>query len=374
MIDPLEFLACLREAGIDFFAGVPDSLLQEFCAAAEENISPDQHIIAANEGNAVALVSGFHLATGKVGAVYLQNSGLGNTVNPLTSLADVEVYRIPMLLIIGWRGEPGVKDEPQHVKQGRITPQLLEILEVPYWNLDAESNTKILVSNSIQKARQAGTPVALLVKKDTFKKYKRTARPLITQGTSLRRETALRCLLNLAGDALIVSTTGKTSREVHELRQERHEPQRDFLTVGSMGHTASIALGLALGRPDKRVICLDGDGSLLMHMGALPIIGSLKPPRLLHVLLNNAAHESVGGQPTVANKMDFRAIALASGYTAYEQASTVEEISHAWNALIAQSGPLMLEIKLVTGARKNLGRPTRSPEENKKAFMEWVAR
>ncbi|MDR2030890.1 MAG: phosphonopyruvate decarboxylase [Azoarcus sp.] len=373
MIDPREFLACLREAGVDFLAGVPDSLLQEFCAAAEENLPPDRHIITANEGNAVALVSGFHLATGKIGAVYLQNSGLGNAVNPLTSLADAEVYRIPMLLIIGWRGEPGVKDEPQHIKQGRITPQLLEVLEIPSWNLDAESNTRMLVTNAIQKARQTGTPVAFLVRKNTFAKYTRTTRAL-TQGTSLRRETALRCLVDLAGDALIVSTTGKTSRELHELRQERHEPQRDFLTVGSMGHTASIALGLALGRPDKRVVCLDGDGSLLMHMGALPIIGSLKPARLLHVLLNNAAHESVGGQATVADRMDFRAIALASGYTAYEQANSVEEISRAWNVLTAQPGPLMLEIKLATGARENLGRPTRSPEENKKAFMEWVAR
>jgi phosphonopyruvate decarboxylase len=371
MIDPCEFLACLRESGIELLAGVPDSLLQEFCAAAEENLFQTRHIITANEGNAVALVSGFHLATGKIGAVYLQNSGLGNAINPLTSLADAEVYRIPMLLIIGWRGEPGVKDEPQHVKQGRITPQLLETLDVPHWNLDAQSNAKAIVMGAIQKARQINAPVALLVKKGTFQKYART-RALI-QGSALRRETALLRLLDLADDALVVSTTGKTSRELYELRQERNEPQRDFLTVGSMGHTASIALGLTLGRPDKKVVCLDGDGSLLMHMGALPIIGSLKPPCLTHVLLNNAAHESVGGQPTVADRVDFRAIALACGYAAYEQARTLEEIDHAWNTLIAQPGPHMLEIRIATGARENLGRPARTPEENKKAFMEWAA-
>lgn len=372
MIDPNAFIDGLQACDMDFFTGVPDSLLKEFCACLSERIEADRHVIAANEGNAVAMASGYHMATGRCAVVYLQNSGLGNTINPLTSIADSEVYQIPMLLVVGWRGEPGVKDEPQHVKQGRITPAQLELLEIPYQVVDAGSDAQMLLAWARDQVDRTGAPVALLVRSGTFASYQGGRKP--PMASTLRREEALATLLELAGDAAIVSTTGKTSREVFELRMRYGQVQRDFLTVGGMGHTASIALGVALGRPDRPVVCIDGDGSVLMHMGALPIIGSVAPPRFMHVLLNNGAHESVGGQPTVALGTDFRAIALASGYRAYEQASCVEELRAAWARLAGQAGPLLLEVRIGTGSRADLGRPTSTPRENKQAFMQWVAR
>lgn len=368
MIKPQALFEKLKSNGIRLFTGVPDSLLKDFCAYVDDKSQPEEHVITANEGNAVALAAGYHMATGGVAAVYMQNSGLGNTVNPLTSLADPEVYKIPMLLVVGWRGEPGVKDEPQHVKQGRITAEQLDLLEIPYWLLDKDSNVESVVDEVTQKLRETGAPVALLVKKGAFEGYKSQRKSQVE--STLKREEALRALLDLTGDGLVVSTTGKTSREVFELRVERGEKQRDFLTVGGMGHTSSIALGVAMGNPNKSVVCVDGDGSALMHLGALPIIGSLKPANFMHVLLNNAAHESVGGQPTVGDRVDFKAIALASGYNDYAKVSTVEELKIAWDQLAGRQGPLMLEVSITTGSRDDLGRPTSTPEENKLAFME----
>ncbi len=369
MIETSEFYDALRRGGIDLFVGVPDSLLSSLCAYIDDNSTEKEHIITANEGNAVAVAAGYHLSSGRYAAVYMQNSGLGNTINPLTSLTDPEVYRIPMLLIIGWRGEPGVKDEPQHVKQGRITCGQLDLLEIPYQIVDADSNAEEVVSKALQTLSERNAPVALVVRKDAFTPYK-SKRKLAT-GATLSREDALRCILELARDALVVSTTGKTSREVFELRVARNEPQRDFLTVGSMGHTSSIALGVALGNPARRVVCLDGDGSLLMHMGALPVIGSRRPVNLVHVLLNNAAHESVGGQPTVAGNVDFEAIARASGYVHYAKARTIDELKQAWADLgRLNEGPSLLEVMVSVGSRPDLGRPTSTPEENKQAFIE----
>jgi phosphonopyruvate decarboxylase len=367
MIAPESLFDGLRRRGIGMFVGVPDSLLKSFCAYVADHGSRSEHIIAANEGNAVAIAVGYHLATGKLGAVYLQNSGLGNTINPLTSLADADVYRVPLLLIIGWRGEPGVKDEPQHVKQGRITKAQLDLLEIPYQVLQADSDVDAVLESVFESARTTNAPVALLVRQDTFSNYKLRQK---ASATEFQREDALRQLLALAhADDLFVSTTGKTSREVFELRVERKEAQRDFLTVGGMGHTSSIALGVALGNPRKRVICLDGDGSMLMHMGAMPIIGSMKPSNLIHVLLNNAAHESVGGQPTVAGEIDVAAIARATGYTAYAVATDRASLAAAWATLAGSSGPVLLEVRISIGSRDNLGRPSSTPEENKRAFM-----
>lgn len=367
MIEPRDFHGRLQRAGVGLFSGVPDSLLKDFCAYVDDHSSAGEHVITANEGNAVALASGFHLTTGKLAAVYMQNSGLGNAINPLASLADPQVYRIPLVLIIGWRGEPGVKDEPQHVKQGAITLGQLELLGVPYWVLDANSNLDVVLSEAMQKVEETGAPVAFLVRNGAFARYK--SRRLSNSSSQMLREDALRGLLELAGDSLVVSTTGKTSREVFELRGERGEGQRDFLTVGGMGHTSSIALGAALGNPRKQVVCIDGDGSALMHLGALPIIGDLAPANLVHVLLNNAAHESVGGQPTVADKLDFKAIALGCGYKGYKVASDADGIRAAWREIQRQAGPILFEIKIATGSRDGLGRPTSTPQENKRAFM-----
>ena len=372
MIDSQQFVAQLQNRGLDFFVGVPDSLLKDFCAYVDDHRAPGQHLISANEGNAVAIAAGYHMATGKSAVVYLQNSGLGNTINPITSIADKEVYQIPMLLVIGWRGEPGVKDEPQHIKQGRITAAQLDLLEIPYQTVAANANPQALAQWVKEKLDSTSAPVALLVQKDAFAPYKSQRQPRMA--STLRREQALGVLRSLAGDAAVVATTGKTSREVVELRRARQQPQRDFLTVGGMGHTASIALGVALGAPHRSVVCLDGDGSLLMHMGALPIIGAAAPANLTHVLLNNGAHESVGGQPTVADRVDFEAIARASGYQAYAAASTEAELAAAWHTLAQQPGPTLLEVRISTGSRDDLGRPSSSPADNKHAFMQWLSR
>lgn len=367
MIDPVTFYKLLYQAGIRLFTGVPDSLLKDFCACVDEQSQAGESIITANEGNAIALAAGHHLATGNRAAVYLQNSGLGNTVNPLTSLTDSRVYKIPLLMIIGWRGEPGVKDEPQHLTQGAITTGQLDLLKIPYWILDANSDLQWVVSQALERIHSTNAPVALLVRKGTFSPYLTQPKPCLA--SSLKREVALRTILDVAGESLVISTTGKTSRELFELRRERGEMNRDFLTVGSMGHTASIALGVALGNPQKSVLCLDGDGSLLMHLGALPIIGSLAPRNFRHVLLNNSAHESVGGQPTVAGQMDFEALALGSGYRQYRRVSDESSLENALNELSVQDGPTLLEIQITTGSRENLGRPTCTPEETKEAFM-----
>lgn len=372
MIAAKEFIDALADRDMDFYVGVPDSLLKDFCAYVDDHSETGRHVITANEGNAVAMASGYHMATGKSAVVYLQNSGLGNAVNPLTSIADRDVYQFPMLLVIGWRGEPNVKDEPQHVKQGRITRGQLELLEIPYQVVDASSNVQALASWVRSRLDETGAPVALLIKSETFASYKSQRKH--SNNFSMRREAALGILLDLARDASIVTTTGKTSREVFELRVARGQEQRDFLTVGGMGHAASIALGVAMGKPDKPVVCIDGDGSILMHLGALPIIGSLQPTNFTHVLLNNAAHESVGGQPTVADRTDFKAIALASGYRAYAIASSPDELKIAWQQLLDTPGPVMLEVRITTGSRDNLGRPTGTPRENKRAFMEWLVR
>lgn len=367
MIDPEHFVRALASRGVEVFAGVPDSLLASFCACAQDH--GGHHLTTANEGNAIAVALGYHLATGKVATVYMQNSGLGNAINPLTSLADAEVYRVPMLLIVGWRGEPGIPDEPQHRKQGRITLEQLDLLEIPHWIVQADTDVDAILNEAFGAIESRGAPVALVVRKDTFGPYhsRRSAAPL----SGLRREDALRQILDLSHpDDLFVSTTGKTSRELFDLRVARGDSQRDFLTVGGMGHTASIALGVAIGRADKRVICLDGDGSLLMHMGSLPIIAQLNPLRFIHVLLNNGAHESVGGQETAAAHLDFRKIAEAVGYSDYAVADNLDGLRAAWTRLSRISGPVLLELRLSCCSRDDLGRPTTTTWDNKLAFME----
>jgi phosphonopyruvate decarboxylase len=372
MIEPNLFFEALKARGIDFYTGVPDSLLANFCAFLEEGCDSNQHLIAANEGNCVALAMGYNLATGQVGAVYMQNSGLGNSVNPLVSLTDPEVYKVPMLLIIGWRGEPGYKDEPQHIKQGRITLQQLDLLEIPYSILDGESMVDEILDSLFKKMVDRNAPVALVVRKNTFAKYQSSyiKKP---EGAFIR-EHALKSILELCEKQdIVISTTGKTSREVFELRAAKNQAQKDFMMVGGMGHTSSVALGVAIGMPNRRVVCLDGDGSLLMHMGAIPVIANFKPNKFFHVLLNNRSHESVGGQPTAAGVVDFEKLALGSGYVAYASASNEAELLMAWKDLCRFDGPVMLEVKIRSGSRDDLGRPNTTAEENKLAFIKAIS-
>lgn len=369
MIDPRGFYETLDAHGVGFYAGVPDSLLAHFCAYVDDQAGREKHFITVNEGNAVALAMGFHLSTGKIAAVYMQNSGLGNAVNPLASLTDPEVYQIPMLLIIGWRGEPGIKDEPQHVKQGRITLEQLSVLGIPYWTLEAGSDVKSVLDSAFKSIHERNAPAALVVKKDTFSKYK--PKEKTADIFSFSREDALEEILKLSNpNDLIVSTTGKTSREVFELRVKHQQPQRDFLTVGGMGHTSSIALGVALGQPNRRVICLDGDGSLLMHMGAMVSIADIKPLQFIHVLLNNGSHESVGGQSTSAPIVDFEMLSKSVGYAGYGRAIDLAGLQKSWRELSLVKGPVLLEVKIMNGSRDDLGRPTTSPQQNKRSFME----
>lgn len=375
MLNPADFLNALTVRGVRFFAGVPDSLLKPFCACITDFIPEDHHVIAANEGAAVSLGVGHHLATGDVPCIYLQNSGLGNLVNPLLSIAAPEVYAIPLLLVIGWRGEPGVRDEPQHIKQGRITLALLEAMEIAYTVLDPEMDdpdAERAIDQGIKQANRQQTAYAYVIRKNTFLPFS----PLESGQVSMlvSRESVIQWLVEaLDPSDVVVATTGMISRELFECRAVRKDGHhRDFLTVGGMGHTSQIALGVALGRPDRRVICVDGDGSVLMHMGSLAINGVSKAANFRHVLLNNGAHDSVGGQPTVGFQVDFPAIARASGYVTVLRAETPDEIRQSLQKILSGSGPSFLEIRVRKGCRNNLGRPTRTPIENKRALMEFL--
>ena len=358
--------------GAEFYAGVPDSLLRPLCDYLMDafGTDPRRHMIAANEGNAAALAAGYHLATGKVPVVYLQNSGEGNLVNPAASLLHRQVYGIPVIFVVGWRGEPGVHDEPQHVYQGAITLKLLEDLGIPAFVIGPETGDEEVreAMAGFRPLLAEGRDAAFVVRKGglTYGK-KRTYR----NGYGLRREEAIRQIARAAGGDPIVSTTGKASRELFEIREAlKQDHGRDFLTVGSMGHASSIALGVALHRPQERVWCLDGDGALLMHMGAMAAIGQGRPRNLIHIVLNNAAHESVGGLPTAAGGLDIPAIARACGYPCALTAETAGALDEALREAKVRQDLCLIEVKCAIGARPDLGRPTTSPQENKRAFME----
>lgn len=370
MISCKKFHDCLLENGIDFFTGVPDSLLKDFCAYVTDNTESKKNIIAANEGNAIAIASGYHLATGKFGLVYMQNSGLGNTINPLTSLADKEVYSIPMLLLIGWRAEPGIKDEPQHVKMGKVTLKLLETIGIQYEILN--DNFEEIIKKAKNYMENEKSPFAIVTKKGTFEEYKLKTKK--ETNYELNREESIKAIVPLLDkDDIIVSTTGMTSRELFELREANKQGhEKDFLTVGCMGHSSSIAFGIALEKPERNVYCFDGDGALIMHMGALSVIGELKPKNFKHIVFNNFAHDSVGGQPTAAYNIDIPAIAMANGYVYADSAETKNDITNKINKIKKMNGPTLLEVKVNKGHRKDLGRPTRTPIENKEEFMGFL--
>ncbi len=373
MIDCANFYGLLKERGFEFYAGVPDSLLKNFCYYVADTLPREQHVITSNEGSAVSLAAGYHLATGRSGVVYLQNSGTGNTINPLLSLADPEVYGIPMLLIIGWRGEPGFKDEPQHKKQGRVMEEMLKSMEVPYEIVGADAQdlaSTIDRAASSMKARSA--PYVLLMREGCFGPYDfKGAEP---NPYPLSREEAINVVLDACGPKdVVVCTTGKASRELFELRKKRDEKDRaDFLVVGSMGHASQIALGIAMQRPDRKVICLDGDGSLLMHTGGMATIGRLAPKNFIHVLINNGAHESVGGQGTGAFDIDWPGIAKAFRYPSAQVLSDEASLRKAVASLKDAAGPALLEVRTKQGSRKDLGRPSSTPLQNKQQLMKAV--
>ena len=358
----------------DFYTGVPDSLLRPLCdyLYSTYGLDNEHHIVAANEGNAAAIGAGYHLATGKVPVIYLQNSGEGNIINPLASLLSEDVYAIPALFIIGWRGEPGVPDEPQHIHQGKITLALLETMNVPYVVVDKKMTAADLKGKMkpLQQALKTGRQAALVIRKGALENETKVNHH---NDNRLSREEIIQAIAKAAGSSPIISTTGKASRELFEYRESTGAGHgQDFLTVGSMGHSSSIALGIALQKPEKQIWCIDGDGAALMHMGAMAVIGSTHPQNLIHVIIDNNAHESVGGMPTAAKNIDFAQIAKGCGYDHIYQVQELNELKNALKELPQQQGMCLMLVKAAIGARKDLGRPTTTPKENKAAFMEQL--
>ncbi|MDP3744460.1 MAG: phosphonopyruvate decarboxylase [Methylotenera sp.] len=376
MIAPSVFHSALQACGINFVAGVPDSLLKEVCACITQCFPAERHVIAANEGAAIGLAIGHYLASNSPALVYMQNSGLGNVVNPIASLADPQVYGIPMLLMVGWRGEiltngTQIHDEPQHIKQGQVTIAQLEILDIPYVLIDAQTpDIEKVLKDLVQLALTRQAPVALLVRKQTFSPFKFEGKA--ETPSLLSREQAIQLLVqNLPENTAIVSTTGMASRELFEYRKVNGTAfDHDFLTVGGMGHASQIATGIAMECPTSKILCIDGDGAMLMHMGSLTV--SARQKNLIHVVINNGAHDSVGGQPTLAKDLDLSKIASDCGYGFIAQVATEEALLIQLRLALHANTSVFLEIKCKCGARADLGRPDRTPSTNKHEFMKFL--
>ena len=360
--------------GSDFYTGVPDSQLKELCNYLMDTygIDPKHHIIAANEGNCAALAAGYYLATGKVPVVYMQNSGEGNIINPVASLLNDKVYAIPVIFIIGWRGEPGIHDEPQHIYQGEVTIKLLEDMGIQRFIISKETTDDEVeeVMKEFHEVLAQGKDVAFVIRKDAL-----TDAPQVEykNDNHMNRESIIQHIVKASGEDPIISTTGKASRELFETRVANAQSHKyDFLTVGSMGHSSSIALGVALNKPNQRIWCIDGDGAVLMHMGSMAIIGANKPNNLIHIVINNGAHETVGGMPTVAGKIDLVAIAKACGYPYAVSVADFNELNFEMDQAKKRNELSLIEVKCSIGARDNLGRPTTTAIENKRNFMGYL--
>ena len=360
--------------GCDFYTGVPDSQLKALCNYLMNNYGIDEkhHLIAANEGNCTALAAGYHLATGKVPVVYMQNSGEGNIINPVASLLNDKVYAIPCIFVIGWRGEPGVHDEPQHIYQGQITCDLLDLMDIENFIIDKDTTVEELekVMDDYKNVLDSGKCVAFVVRNNALTYEGKVE---YVNDNLMVREEIIEHIVDVTGEDPIVSTTGKASRELFEIRESRNQGHKyDFLTVGSMGHTSSIALGVAINKPDEKVWCIDGDGSTLMHMGSLAVVGNIKPSNLVHVVINNGAHETVGGMPTVADNMDLVSIAEACGYSYAVSVDNFEDLDSELEKVKSLDELCFIEVLCSIGAREDLGRPTTTAIENKENFMKYL--
>ncbi len=360
--------------GSDFYTGVPDSQLKALCNYLMDKygIDPEHHIIAANEGNCTALAAGYHLATGKVPVIYMQNSGEGNIINPVASLLNDKVYAIPAIFIIGWRGEPGIHDEPQHIYQGEITTKLLEDMGIAYFIIGPDTTDEEVedAMGRFKTRLDNGLDVAFVIRKGAL-----TDAPKVkySNDNSMVREEIIQHIVAVSGEDPIISTTGKASRELFETRVANGQSHKyDFLTVGSMGHTSSIALGVAVNKKSQRVWCIDGDGSVLMHMGSMAVVGANKPSNLIHIVINNGAHETVGGMPTVASGIDLVAIAKACGYPNAVCVNDFDSLDHELEQARDRNELSFIEVKCSIGAREDLGRPTTTALENKKNFMKYI--
>lgn len=360
--------------GADFYTGVPDSQLKALCNYLMHTfgIDPRHHLIAANEGNCTAIAAGYHLATQKIPVVYMQNSGEGNIINPVASLLNDEVYAIPMIFVIGWRGEPGIHDEPQHIYQGKVTLKLLDDMDIANFVVGLETTEDELAQRmeAFKPLLARGKNVAFVIRKGALIDG---AKVVYRNDFTMKREEIIRHITEVSGEEPIISTTGKASRELFETRESRAQShQYDFLTVGSMGHSSSIALGVALHQPHRRIWCIDGDGAVLMHMGAMAVVGAHHPQNLVHIVINNGAHETVGGMPTVMNRCDLVGIARACGYPHAVSVDNFEALDGALQAAKNRHELSFIEVKSAIGARENLGRPTIPARQNKENFMAYL--
>lgn len=360
--------------GADFYTGVPDSQLKALCnyLINTYGIDPRHHMIAANEGNCTALAAGYHIATGKIPVVYMQNSGEGNIVNPVASLLNDMVYAIPVIFIVGWIGEPRIHDEPQHVYQGKVTIKLLEDMSIKPFIISSQTTEEDLKAamEDFKDDLGAGKSVAFVVKKGAISYDGKTE---YKNNNTMLRETIIQHIVKVSGEDPIISTTGKASRELFEVREANGQNHKyDFLTVGSMGHSSSIALGIALNKPNTKIWCVDGDGAVLMHMGAMAVIGNNRPNNMIHIVINNEAHETVGGMPTVAGGIDMVTIAKSCGYPYAVSVSTSKSLDSELEAAKKRNMLSFIEVKSAIGARDDLGRPTTTSLENKQNFMEYL--
>ena len=370
MIKCEDFFRILKEKDLTFFTGIPDSTFKDWIKFLSDNDGINlKNLVACNECEAIALAAGYHLSTDNVGIVYMQNSGLGKAINPLTSLCDPVVYSIPVLLMIGWRGEPGKIDAPQHKKMGKITLPLLETLDIPYCILEPNFNE---IKNEIEKAltyfKEKQGPYALIIKRDFFSKY--SAKKEKSSKYELSREQAINIIMqNLDENVLIISTTGYTSRELFEYREiSNKEHFRCFYNIGSMGCAGSIGLSIALNRKEKIVI-FDGDAAAIMQMGVFSTIGKYSPVNILHIIFDNQAHESTGGQPTNSSTVNLLQVALACNYKSGQIVNTKEELIHVIKDVKNKEGPILILIKIKMGSRSNLKRPDKPPIKYKEEFM-----
>ena len=358
MISTVNFIDELKRNSIDFFTGVPDSVLKKLSNKFEK-FDKNKHVLAFNEGSAIALGIGYHLATNKIPCIYLQNAGLGNAINPLVSIAHKNVYSIPLLMVIGWRGSPNrKKDEPQHNVKGKITRKLLSTLGIK--NIVIKNKKDLLKLRKLIKfSKQKKIPVACLIEQNSLvEKNKPSIKLKSNFGSNIERSDVIYELLHsIKNDTKIVSTTGYTSRELNQIRREKKLGRgKDFYMVGGMGHSSMVALGLSL-KLKKQIICLDGDGSLLMHMGSLRSAGIFAKKNFKHILLNNAVHESVGEQRTFSENLDFLKLVKKLGYRNSYKTSKKNKLKKIINIFLKSKGPSFLEIKIKTGTIKNLTRP-----------------
>ena len=354
MVNQEQLFKSLEEHGIDFFTGVPDSLLNDFCLYLCHHYNNDRHVMAANEGNAIAIAAGHYLATGKISVIYMQNSGIGNATNPLLSLAHETVYGIPMILVIGWRGDPTIKDHAQHKKQGELTPVLMKDMDIPYEILDDDETVIEKFKWAALKAKEISSPVALIAKKGILtQKEKHQEYP---DSTLMNREKAISAVIDIFGsNAIYLATTGRATRELHEqLKLHGIAQGHEFLNVGSMGHVSSVALGMAIAQPDKKIVVFDGDAAAVMHMGSLATIGRYQPKNLIHIVLNNGVNESVGGQPSAGQVINLTSIAKACGYATSIYVEKSKDLKTVIDMLSESGMPVFIDIHVRQGIRQDM--------------------